>query len=382
MEPKKTIEVIGKGLSYLIYGLTMMHRTFYTRCIPSYTFLLLLLLLTPIFSGCQRIQQVVAPDKITISGVCGDKKRVLNLGFYAYFAPVSYSASEDPAADGFNTHQGYEADLLTALEAMKDIGISFSRRGIAEWPGIWLKAADPEYDIIGGGITILDSRSQDATGTPLVAFTSGHIKFRQSLLVRAEDAERLSSYASLARDVRVGVLSSTTGEARLLEITGIVDANGVLVEGTRIETLQSTVVADGTTDYLITAAGASPILVDRNALYPPAENMPQVIYLGDAVGESELLEALAEGRVDAIARGEIGNRGTASANGQTFVVTALDDQVEYGGFTLTLENAELIACIDERLNYLTDGGNISYGDWLQDPTIFMTRAEMWNAGGR
>ena len=359
-----------------------MHRTFYTGCIPSYTFSLLLLLLIPIFSGCQRIQQGVAPDKITISGVCGDNKRVLNLGFYAYFAPVSYSANEDPAADGFNTHQGYEADLLTALEAMEDIGISFSRSGIAEWPGIWLKAADPEYDIIGGGITILDSRSQDATGAPLVAFTSGHIKFRQSLLVRAEDAERLSSYASLTRDVRVGVLSSTTGEARLLEITGIVDADGVLVEGTRIETLQSTVVADGTTDYLITAAGASPILVDRNALYPPGENMPQVIYLGDAVGESELLEALAEGRVDAIARGEIGNRGAASASGQTFVVTALDDQVEYGGFTLTLEDAELIACIDERLNYLTDGGNISYGDWLQDPTIFMTRAEMWNAGGR
>ena len=96
----------------------------------------------------------------------------------------------------------------------------------------------------------------------------------------------------------------------------------------------------------------------------------------------ELLEALADGRVDAIARGEIGNRGAASVNGQTFVVTALDDQVEYGGFTLTLEDAELIACIDERLNYLTDGGNISYGDWLQDPTIFMTRAEMWNAGRR
>ena len=120
----------------------MTHRAFYTRCIPSYTFLLLLLLLIPIFSGCQRIQQVVTPDKITISGVCGDKNRVLNLGFYAYFAPVSYSANEDPAADSFNTHQGYEADLLTALEAMKDIGVSFSRRGIAEWPGIWLKAAD------------------------------------------------------------------------------------------------------------------------------------------------------------------------------------------------------------------------------------------------
>ena len=102
---------------------------------------------------------------------------------------MSYSADEDPNADGFNTHQGYEADLLTALEAMEGAGLSFSRTAIPEWPGIWLKSAEPAYDMIGGGITILDSRTKDAAGTPRVIFTSGHVKFRQSLLVRAEDAE-------------------------------------------------------------------------------------------------------------------------------------------------------------------------------------------------
>lgn len=353
----------------------MGHRTLY-----SFHFLILLLFLIPILAGCQRIEKVISPDQLTMNEVCPDDKRVLNLGFYAYFAPVSYSADSDPSSEGFNIHRGYEADLLTALEAMEDLGISFSRKGIAEWPGIWLKAADSEYDIIGGGITILDSRTQDATGTPRVAFTSGHITFRQSLLVRAEDAERLSSYAALTREVRVGALSGTTGEARLLEITSIVDADGVLVEGTRVETSQGTVIADGTMDYRITAAAASPNLAGRSHLSPASENMPQIIYLGDEIGESELLEALAEGKIDAIARGEVGNQNAAYAAGERFVVTALDDQIEYGGFTLALEDAELIACIDKRLDYLTDNGNIGYGEWLPNHKVFITRAEMWNTG--
>lgn len=353
-----------------------------SRClkrIAAYKLFAPLLLMTSMFSGCEKIQQVVAPDKVTTSNACTDGTRVLNVGFYAYFAPVSYSADEDSDSEGFNTHRGYEADLLTALEAMEGASLSFSRKAIAEWPGIWLKSAELGYDIIGGGITILDSRTQDATGTPLVTFTSGHIKFRQSLLVRTEDAAHLATHADLTQDVRVGALSGTTGETRLLELTGLVDVNGVLAEGTRIETPQGTVVTDGTVDYMITSANASPNLEGRRHLYPPAENMPQVIYLGDELGESELLAALAVGSIDAVARGEIGNRDAAHASGGEFVVTALDAQVEYGGFTLALADAELAACIDEKINYLTDNRNIGYGEWLQNPSVFINRAEMWNA---
>ena len=261
---------------------------------------------------------------------------------------------------------------------MDDTGLSFARSAISEWHEIWLKADDPAYDIIGGGITILDSRTRDASGTPRVTFTSGHIKFRQSLLVRSEDTEQLSDYASLTRDVRVGVLSGTTGEARLLELTGIVDANGVLLKGTRIETLHDTIITDGTAAYRITAAGASLNLADRRHLYPPSEQLPEVIYLGDTLGESELLAALAKGSIDAIARGEIGNRDAAYTTNGAFVVTALDDQVEYGGFALAIEDAELAAWIDEKLNYLTDDRNIGYAEWLRDRKVFMTRAQMWN----
>ena len=309
--------------------------------------------------------------RIFPSSACAD--RVLNFGFFAFFAPVSSSADPNPDDAGFNTHVGYEADLLTALEAMDGAGLSFSRRGIDIWPNIWLLSAGAEYDIVGGGITILDSRTRDEMGNQVVTFTSGHIAFRQSLLVRAEDGARWASHDDLTSDVRVGVLASTTGEARLLVLTGLVNADGVLVEGVRVETQMDTVVADGSADYFITAAGASPNLEGRRYLFPPVDTMPQVVYLG----EEELLGALASGRVDALARGEIGNRDAVHASGGAFVVTALDAAVEYGGFTLGVEDADLAACIDDKINYLTDDQRIGYGEWRQDSSIFMTRARMW-----
>ena len=67
-----------------------------------------------------------------------------------------------------------------------------------------------------------------------------------------------ATHADLTSDVHVGVLSGTTGEARLLELTGLVAANGVLAEGTRVETPLGTVVADGTAAFMITAANATP----------------------------------------------------------------------------------------------------------------------------
>ena len=53
-------------------------------------------------------------------------------------------------------------------------------------------------------------------------------------------------------------------------------------------------------------------------LYPPDPNMPQVVYLGDELGEIELLDALKSGDIDAVARGEIGNRDAESAYGGDF----------------------------------------------------------------
>ncbi len=313
---------------------------------------------------------------------CTDGGRVLNVGFYAFFAPVSYSAEEDANAAGFHAHRGYEADLLSALEAMEGAGLTFSRRGIAVWDGIWLQSAGTEYDLVGGGITILDSRTRDAAGKQVVVFTGGHITFRQSLLVRAADAERLSNHADLTSDVRVGALAGTTGEFRLLELTGLVSADGVLVAGARVETPQGTVTADGSAAYAVTAAGATENLSGRRRIYPPDETMPQVVYLGDELGEGELIAALRDGVIDALARGEIGNRDAAHAAGGAFAVTALDEAVEHGGFTLAVEDAALAGCLDEKIDWLTDNRRIGYAEWVKEPVAFMRRAQMWNERAR
>lgn len=306
------------------------------------------------------------------AAACTTDGRSLAFGFYAFFAPLSYSAASDPPG----THRGYEADLLTALEAMKGAGLSFSRRPIPVWDDIWQRPARGEFDIVGGGITILDSRTRNAAGERTIAFTSGHVAFRQSLLVRAADAKRLAAHDDLTRDVRVGALAGTTGEHRLLDLTGLIDADGVLVAGVRIDTPRGIVVADGSENYFIRAAGASPSLADRRRLDPPSDSMPQVIYLGSETGEAELLAALRAGRIDAVARGEIGNREAASDGG--LAVTALDAKAERGGFALAVKDAALVACLDRHVDWLTEGGRIGFAEWHKDGSVFMQRAEEWN----
>ena len=307
---------------------------------------------------------------------CPVAERELRFGFYAHFEPVSYSADSDPATAGFDDHRGYEADLLTALEAMAGVNLSFSRQGIAVWDGVWLLPAGSRYDLVGGGITILEARTRDVAGRPAIAFTAGHIEFRQSLLVRAADLQRLARHEDLADADRVGVLAGTTGEARLLELTGIADASGVLAAGTRVETEAGTVVADGSAEYFITAAGAAPELEGRRHVRPGAATMPQVVYLAD---EAALIEALANGWIDAVGRGEIGNRTAASSSAGTFAVTALDPESETGGFALAAEDAALATCIDRHVAWLTDNGRIGFSEWYDDATVFMRRAEQWPA---
>ena len=336
-------------------------------------------LVIAVFWGLVACAPDVAPPQ-----ACTDGERVLNVGFYAFFAPVSQSADEDPASTGFNTHLGYEADLLTGLEAMEGAGLSFARRGIAAWDGIWLLSAGPEYDLISGGITILDSRRRDETGKELVTFTSGHITFRQSLLARAEDAERLVSYDALTGDMRVGALAGTTGEARFLELMGLADSNGTLTAGVRVDTPQGTAVADGSEDYFIRAGGASPNLDGRRNLQLPGGSKPEVVYLGDELGDPELLQALRDGKINALARGEIGNRDVvySTHSSASFVIAALDDEVEQGGFTLAATEQELASCLDEKITWLTDDRQIGYGEWVESPSVFMLRAQMWNDGSR
>ena len=181
------------------------------------------------------------------------------------------------------------------------------------------------------------------------------------------------------------MLANTTGEARLLQLTGLADARGVLAAGVRVETPGGTVTADGSAGYFITAAGESPSLAKRLSLQPPDAAAPRVLYLGGGLGEAEpigeaaLIAALRAGRVDAIARGEIGNSDAAHASGGELAVAARDRRVEWGGMALAAHDAELTACLNERIDWLTDGRRIGYPEWRADPAVFLRRAEAWNA---
>ena len=310
------------------------------------------------------------------ANACVADGRALEYGFFADFPPVSSSADLDPASAGFNEHLGYEADLLTALEAMRHTGIVLNRSGIDVWPDIWLRPAGPGYDFVGGGITILDSRTRNAQGETVVAFTSGHIAFRQSLLVRAEDADRFQSYGDLD-DAGVAVLGGTTGEHRLLELAGVVDGDGNLAPGTVVHLGDgSALTADGSADYRITAGGSSANLNDRVRLEGPSGTVREVVYFLTDQGQ---LDALISGRVDAVARGAIGN-GEASVNsGGALVVGLLDSEMELGGFAFSADEPALANCVDARLNWLTDTRKIGIAEWLADSQVFQRRAEMWNA---
>ena len=114
----------------------------------------------------------------------------------------------------------------------------------------------------------------------------------------------------------------------------------------------------GVGDYYITAADASPNLEGRTRPYTPGADRPQAVYLGSELGEAELLEALADGRIDAVARGEIGNLDVVQSSEGAFAVTALGDRVETGGISLAASDTELPACLDERINWLTNNRSI------------------------
>lgn len=319
------------------------------------------------------------PAPAPCSEACATGGRTLNYGFYSDFDPLSYSEDREPGSAGFDEHRGYEADLVSALEAMEGAELRFDRKAIADWPGIWLLPATPEYDLVGGGITILDTRTRDESGAEVVRFTSGHVTFRQSLLVRAADASRIATYESLDSSVKVGVLSGTTGEGRLLQLTGLADEDGVLIAGARITTGSGEVVADGTAAFTIGSAFVSPNLLDRQRLVPPRDDLPQVVFHpGDASVET-MLAALRDGTTDAFARGEIGNRDAAAADA-AFVVTALDESVELGGFVFAVDDTALHACVDAKVNYLTDDRNFGYAEWKANAAVFRERAEVWVCG--
>ena len=85
--------------------------------------------------------------------------------------------------------------------------------------------------------------------------------------------------------------------------------------------------------------------------------------------EAELLPALRSGEIDAIARGEIGNRYQQSLD-PTLVTIALRDFGE--GFAISVDpaNQELQSALADGIDTVTKGGTIGYQQWAENPQVF------------
>ena len=298
-------------------------------------------------------------------------KRV-NYGYYTDFNPLSYSTGQAP--------MGYEPALVAAVEIFSGGRLRFNRLGIGNpFSGIWLKAAQEAYDMVGGGITALPERTRDADGRQIIRFGAGHIDFRQSLLVRAESA--IERHGDLTAEHRVGALRGVTGEKRLLELTGIIDAQGFLRAGTRILLADGTVVTagqPGSESGLRIAAGVgSAAIAARVRLTPPGDDQPQVLYFDT---ESEQIRAVVDGTVDAVARGELGNL-IAARDTPGLRVTAIDTAgSEQGAFSYpdTPAGDALRITMNTAIACLTANGSIGFAQWLESGgAIFAERAEQW-----
>jgi ABC-type amino acid transport substrate-binding protein len=231
---------------------------------------------------------------------------VLAVCSYSEFQPVSYG-------DG----KGYEADLLRGVARIWNIGVKFYPENVYE--GIWRlpSRAYTLCDVSIGGISPTQAREREGA-----AFSVKTTAFRQSLLVRKADFDsgRITSYDSFrGKGLKIGVVPGTTGE-----------------------------------QYAHVTARDHGVPASVFVQYP---------------GEAGLLAALGNMSIDAIARGEIGNRYQQSLDPK-FVTIATRDFGE--GFAVAVDagNRPLLRKLNEALECLTDHGKVDVARWLGQPDVF------------
>ncbi len=298
-------------------------------------------------------------------------------GFYTDYNPVSYSVAQESSS---HRPMGYEPDLVAAVETLSGGKLSFDALALGNpFSGIWLKAAQEPHDMVGGGITALPERTRDAEGRPVIRFGVGHINFFQSLLVRVASA--IEQHDDLTSEHRVGLERGTTGEKRLLELTGIIDTAGFIRAGTRVLLADGTLLIAGSPDSesaLRIAAGTGSAAIDtRIRLTPHGDDQPEALYFNTF---DEQISALLEGAVDALAGDEVGNR-IAARDIPGLRLTAIDTGGnEQGAFSYpdTPAGNALRVTMNTAITCLTANRTIGFVEWFDSGgTIFAERAKQW-----
>lgn len=236
---------------------------------------------------------------------------VLTICNYSEFKPVSYSNGK-----------GYEPDLLRAVAKLWKVKIRFYSEDVYE--GIW-RLPSRKYtacDIAIGGISDTELRRKQHA-----VFSMPTAHYKQSLLVRTKDFQdgAIRSFSDFKYSHRkIGVVPGTAGEDF---------ANNSIRE-----------------------AGIDPGVVVQYA------------------SESELLPALKEGKIYAIARGEVGNDYQASLN-PDFTVIAKKDVGETFSFVVNPARPELLKELNSAIETLTQHGQIGFSSWLKNHNIFDERVD-------
>jgi len=235
---------------------------------------------------------------------------ILTVCSYSEFKPVSYAKGE-----------GYEPDMLRAIAKLLGVKIRFIPE--KNYEGIWRLPSQKNTlcDISAGGMTPMQYRRAQGA-----VFSKTTTHFKQSLLIRTRDYQNgsIRSYNDFKNNRRkIGVVPSTTGE--------------------------------------------------EFAHQRAKENTIDLSVFVQYASESELLPALKQGKIDAIARGEIGNDYQASIDPQVKTI-AKKDYGEKFAFVVDSNNPELLRKLNHSIEKITDHGKIGFSLWLKDHAIFMKKA--------
>ncbi|HEX4045552.1 MAG TPA: transporter substrate-binding domain-containing protein [Gammaproteobacteria bacterium] len=231
---------------------------------------------------------------------------VLNVISYSEFKPISYGQGE-----------GYEADMLRAIAKLWGVEIKFYPENI--YQGIW-RSPSRTYtiaDIAIGGLSPNEDRIKEGAHFSIISTV-----FNQSLLVRKEDylSGRIIDYRSFKdTHMKIGVVPSTTGE-----------------------------------HYAYVRAKEQKFPIETIVAY---------------TSEADLLPALLNGEIDAIARGEIGNDYQATSN-KNLVTIARRNFGEGFAFAIDSSNKLLIEKMNQAIRIVTDCGRITYAHWLKNKCVF------------
>lgn len=233
------------------------------------------------------------------------QKNTLTVCSYAEFQPIAYGKGE-----------GFEADLLKAIAKSWKVKIQFYPEKIYE--GLWRipSRAYSTCDVAIGGFSPMDYRIKEGA-----TFSDVTATFSQSLLVRRADfnSKKITGYESFKNsNMKIGVVPGTTGE-----------------------------------QYAY-ARGKKAGLSTVNFIKYPSE--------------SELLPALKAGKIDAIARGEIGNEYQASLD-KNYITIAKKSFNEGFAIAINSNNKALVKAINTAVAKIQNKQTI-FQEWIKNNRVF------------